>query len=654
MTLCPQDLFRAGLPAFDPAMHASSRPLPLPEFLRNAKVGPDGNPFLETIRRPIFNAWSVDTLYRHPSQYKLVAYPNMLFEDTRPNGCGPLSLEHLVRRQIVQRHLQEITETVLRGIEWFGRGKKLWEDVLASGEDSWRIFSRFCTIYGHEPDFVPMLERWDAESLPRPSGGSKDIKNRSAIDSTRVIENNDFRYRIQLIKDPLPPWSTSIPLLTAPVPMLNNNDFSWLVCLELTSDSFGGETWTPDDLQYSLGELPNLAVLSVHGTPFLHEPYRIVKDGYLAEWARHARQGKKWGALRILVLEEKVDNLLDSYRPHPRHHLDLRKNPPPPPPPPKRGLFEMLDDFPKLSVVSFHFPPPPAGWGKRTPIEARDGRRFEHAYCIYPLYDFTKSHQLATEGAKQNWFDERIIDYQGTLKDRPKEIKELVKRAGLADMRSLARAGSMLVQVESREKLQTIGAREDWVETGSLDLDITATEGEKGRFRKSTKIPSRQPELPDSRLPPPPIMVNVMFERDPVLIQEIPSFIISKLHRPSHPLQLSGDYEHRRILFEKKRDVAVTTLPSPTLSAPEAGRKRKGSSRLTLTPTTETGTDDSCDEWENIQDWEQELPPGSEGVCGYGRKVSRGTGIPGYKKQRMSVKEAVVKPMEELLAEFMY
>lgn len=560
-----------------------------------------------------------------------------------------------MRRQIVQRHLHEITETVLLGIEWFGRGKKLWGDVLASGEDSWRIFSRFCTTYGHEPDFLPMLERSHTESPPRSLSfeQQKDMKNRRAMDSTRVIEKIDFRYRIQLIKDPLPPWSSSIPLLTAPAPMLNKGDFSWLVCLELTCDSFNGETWTLDDLQYSLGELPNLSVLSIHGTPFLDKPYRIVKDGYLAEWARHARQGKKWGALRVLVLEEKVDNLLDCYRPHPRHHLDLRKNPPPPPPPPKRGLFDMLDDFPKLSVVSFHFPPPPAGWGKRAPIEARDGRKFEHAYCIYPLYDFTKSHQLATEGAKRNWFDERIIDYQGSLKDRPKEIKELVKRAGLTDIRSLAKAGSMLVQVELGERLKAVESREEWVDTGSLDLNITATEGEEGKLKNDT---NRQPEPTYSGFPPPPpIMVHVMFERNPVLIQEIPSFTTSKSQRPSHPLQQCGDNEHRRILFEKKRDIVVAALPPPTLSTPETGRKRKGSSNsVTPTPTEDTGADDSCEEWESLHDWEQELPAGSEGICGRDRKVSRGTGLLGYKKQRMTVKEAVVRPMGELLSEFMY
>ena len=325
MTLCPQDLFRAGPPLFTTDMLTANHSLSVPEFLRRSTLGPDGNPFLETIRRPIFNAWSVDTYHRHSSQYQLVSSPKFLHENTRHEGCGALSLENLVRRQIIKNHLSELDEKMLRALEWYGRGKKLWEDVLASGGDSWRIFIRFCATYGHEKDFVAMLEDGGA-GLTAQEGHAQvgRVSNGKTAKNATSVTNNNFRYRTQLIKDPFPPWESSIPLLTAPTPKLNCGNFSWLVCLELTTQSFN-ETWAPTDLQYSLGTLPNLAVLSIHGPLFQRSPYRIVEDGYLPEWARQARQGQKWGSLRILVIEERLDGLLQPYRAHPRHHTDYKK-----------------------------------------------------------------------------------------------------------------------------------------------------------------------------------------------------------------------------------------------------------------------------------------------------------------------------------------
>ncbi|KAF8423795.1 hypothetical protein EV426DRAFT_601212 [Tirmania nivea] len=566
------DLFRAGPPIFTTNMLTASRSLSVPEFLRRSTLGPDGNPFLETIRRPIFNAWSVDTYHRHASQYQLVSSPKFLHENTRQDGCGALSLENLVRRQIVRHHLSEIDEKMLRALEWYGRGKKLWEDVLASGEDSWRVFMRFCAVYGNEKDFVAMLEDGGAGLTAREGHAQAGkVLNGKTIRKTTSATNNDFRYRTQLIKDPLPPWASSIPLLTAPTPKLNGGDFSWLVCLELTTQSFN-ETWAPIDLQYSLGTLPNLAVLSIHGASFQRSPYRIVEDGYLSEWARHARQGQKWGSLRILVIEERLDGLLQVYRAPPRHHTDYKKVPPPPPPPRKRGLFEELDSFPKLSVVSFHFPPPPLGWGMKASEEYTEEKMYRRPDCVYPLYNFAKAGEMFEEGARRGWLSERVRDFEGTLKERSREVKELVRRAGLTDVRSLAKAGSMLVHIEAKEREKLTERDGDLGIEGGL-ARLLKKEKRQNQKKKEKPKPASAPILENVV---PPVMVNVVFETNhtPNILPPLRNQAkANTIHNGQRSPTDQENFQERRIIFEKKRPVELP--PSPPAPSPGEGKKRK-------------------------------------------------------------------------------
>ena len=540
-----------------------------------------------------------------------------------------------MRRQIVRYHLTEVDEKMLRALEWYGRGKKLWEDVLASGGDCWKVFIRFCAVYGHERDFVAMLEDGGAGLTTREGHEQVGtVFNGKTTKETTSVMNTNFRYRTQMIKNPLPPWMSSIPLLTAPTPKLNGGEFSWLVCLELTTQSFN-ETWAPIDLQHSLGTLPNLAVLSIHGSSFQRSPYRIVEDGYLLEWARHARQGQKWGSLRILVIEERLDGLLQGYRAHPRHHTDYKKVPPPPPPPPKRGLFEELDSFPKLSVVSFHFPAPPRGWETRLSETCTEERMFRRADCVYPLYDHAKAREMFEEGTRRGWFSERVKDFEGTLKERPREVKELVRRAGLTDVRSLAQAASILVQVEAKERMKLVKEREG-------DLGI---EGGLAKLLKKEKTQNQNDERggskPASTIMPeyvaPPVMVNVIFETNhapdvlpPLRNQTKVDTVRNGQRSPTD----QENFQERRITFEKKRLVELP--PLPPAPSPIRGKKRKSGGGVGVGGEGGVGRGKTSWSLDGAGDWDVagEATWDVQGDAGNGSRSWGGGGGAGNKKVR--------------------
>ena len=550
-----------------------------------------------------------------------------------------------MRRQIVKHHLSEIDEKMLGALEWYGRGKKLWEDVLASGEDSWKIFMRFCAVYGHEKDFVAMLEDGGAGLAARDGHEQVGkVSNGNTTRKTTSVTNNNFRYRTQLIKDPLPPWASSIPLLTAPTPKLNGGDFSWLVCLELTTQSFNdSESWAPTDLQYSLGILPNLAVLSIHGSSFQRPPYRIVQDGYLSEWARQARHGEKWKSLRILTIEESLDGLLQVYRPHPRHHTDYKKVPPPPTPPPKRKLFEELDSFPKLSVVSFHFPPPPQGWGMRVGEECSEERIPRRADSVYPLYEFTKAREMFEEGTSRGWFSERVKDYEGTLKERPREVKELVRRAGLTGVRSLAQAGSMLMQVEAKERERLVRERE-----GDLGIEgglakLLKKENAQNQNVKKNKSKTAHEAVPGNAASP--VMVNVIFETNhtpnilpPLRNQAKTNTIRNGQRSPTD----QENFQERRIMFEKKRPVE---LPPLLPASPPSGGKKRKSADGGGGGASEVGWGgmnwghDGAGDWD-IAAWDVQVDAGDGGEGG------------GAGNKKMKREEELARGVAELLAEY--
>ncbi|KAF8475956.1 hypothetical protein BDZ91DRAFT_788609 [Kalaharituber pfeilii] len=639
----------------------------LSQFIHKSKLDPDGSVYIETtfMGSFLFKAWSIDCTTRHISHYKTIPHPNMLHEDSRSNGVGALSLEKLIRRQIVQHHLQDLTMEIIGKLEWYGRGKKLWDDTLSCGMDSFRVFSIFCSAYGHEPDFVPMLERdpqgtWSSgsrSSLPFYASQIQSNEETWAAfvpapnfygnqyvtfavpehDVTRskyksiITRACTFRYRIQLIKNPLPPWHNMLPLLTAPTPKANNYDFSWLVCLEITTQPFDGKTWGKGDLSRSFGELPNLAVLSIHGPAFYKEGFRIVRDGHLGDWARSARVGNRWGSLRILVLEEKLDGLIECYMPRPKHHTYFRLYPKAPSPPPKRTIFEDLDSFPMLSVVAFHFIPPPLGWTEHD-MRFSPEREDLNSYSSYPWWHPSKKSRLVQEGAKLGWFAERATDITGTLKGRPTEVRFKVKEAEMEGMRQLAEACSVLVQVERREREEIIREKEDTVNgtSGSrVELEErlkkckwakehTGEESESEDVKVGRTISSNKEE---EKLPLPPVMVNVVFESTKTPDSNATS-ASSRSEWPSRPVgsesQLDAqgseetqphwrleasfaggdevkdlrdnawrEVQPRKIIFEKKREVRIAMQHSEKEEVLEedvgieagvgaAGRKRKG------------------------------------------------------------------------------
>ena len=161
-------------------MLASSRPLSMTEFISRSTMDPDGNRFLQSvhrypnIHRSLYTAWSLDVTHRHPTHYRTVPTKNQLFEDTKVGGRGALSLENLIRRQIVSRYLNDLSEDILEDVEWYRLAKKVWEDILRAGEDSFKVFSRFCTVYGHEPDFIAMLELSPSSSGMKPEAVGAD------------------------------------------------------------------------------------------------------------------------------------------------------------------------------------------------------------------------------------------------------------------------------------------------------------------------------------------------------------------------------------------------------------------------------------------------------------------------------------------------
>lgn len=300
---------------------------------------------------------------------------------------------------------------------------------------------------------------------------------------------------------------------------------------------------------------------------------------------------------------------MSTYRPHPRHHSEFSKNPPPPPPPPKRGLFEELDSFPKLSVVSFHLPPPPVGWGDRECMEDPSTKGTYLARCVYPLFNYERTRELFAEADRRGWYSERVKDFHGTLKDRPREVKELMRKGGLSDVKSLAQAAAMLVECEGKEKKRLERERRDaeiarqqpiWIDdeepVGKLHkkkqgktkgepiwIDVEEPVGKshkkgqgkaKGDYgKRDVKSKSSVPKqpTPTSNVIP-PIMVNVIFDTNSPP---------DSLHPSNQLLGFAGlapkyntnyrsgresptdqeNFHERRIMFEKKRVVELSPLP---------------------------------------------------------------------------------------------
>ncbi|KAI5790689.1 hypothetical protein DFH27DRAFT_203770 [Peziza echinospora] len=454
----------------------------LTSFLLRSKLDANGNAYVETtnFRKPIFNAWSVDTTVRPSTQYKTVPYPTLLFEDTKEDGgYGALSLEHLVRRQIVKHHVGELDEKLLKSLRWFSCGKKVWEDVMKVGEDSFRVFARFCGRFGHELDFVAMLEREGegfagngvASKVGCLSGFLGEAELRMVMMERRAEEGvpmsdffhnnssssspegftplplpipqqhdtNSFRYRIQLIKAPFPPWAHMIPLLTSPTPKLNNNEFSWLVCLELTQNFDYEEAWSRDDLIHTIGTLPNLAALTLKGRWFEEAGNRIVGDGILTQWARQARMGERWAGLRVLAVHESWSSIIGSGNGGPGK---------------RKSLFDELDSFPRLEVFAIH-PEREGSWDDA----GVDGRMARNRVGKTTSTAYTPTIDLVGDGKKAGWLASRRDDVRGTLKGRPEIIPKLVRDATVTGVRDLARAASLLVEVERREQREPSSTR---------------------------------------------------------------------------------------------------------------------------------------------------------------------------------------------------
>ena len=311
------------------------------------------------------------------------------------------------------------------------------------------------------------------------------------------------------------------------------------------------------------------------------------------------------------MLEERLDGILDLYKPHPRHHLNLTRNPPIPPLPPKRTFFEELDSFPLLSIVALHFPPPPAGYGIHSSFVTTDGTRVPFAHATYPLYSSHRTRELFNDADNHDWFQDRVNDFNGTLKDRPAIIKHLVKSAGVGGMRDLAKACSELVQLENREKEVLKKMNDSGVAIPPEHQGIwrkkpmctcfrnlascirhphgaAAPSGRRGKTITTNTAFNWCNDLAKDAQPP-PIMVNVVFE-PPKDVNEssvddgTKHAFLSSYHDNRRVYLSDSESEERRLIFEKKRVVLLTppsdtsspaqddTPPDPPLNL----RKRKG------------------------------------------------------------------------------
>ena len=280
----------------------------------------------------------------------------------------------------------------------------------------------------------------------------------------------------------------------------------------------------------------------------------------------------------------------------------------------------------------------------RVSEECSEENIFRHADCVYPLYDLTKAKEMFEEGTSRGWFSERVKDFEGTLKERPREVKELVRRAGLTDVRSLAQAGSMLVQAEAKERERLVREQE-----GDLDIEgglakLLKKNGKKHRPRPApTAVPGNTA---------PPVMVNVIFETNhpqdvlPPLRSQAKTNMNTTRNGQRSPTD-QENFQERRIMFEKKRLVKLP--PLPPAPSPSGGTKRKsgggGDRDASVVSWGEMNWGlDGAGDWDIDSEAAWDVP-GDAGDGG-------GSGEVGNKK--MKTGDELARGVAELLAEFMY
>lgn len=141
-------------------------------FIRNSQRDENGNRFMETIvTMPSGTDWTRINRRRPTLQPRP---PEIIDGDGRRTGAPSL---HVLARRTLNKHIEEFTIEILRGIPWVIM-KPVWEDTLNtwgslsyltcyelltdfllsfhSSRDSFLVWSRFASIYGVIPS-IPLI-----------------------------------------------------------------------------------------------------------------------------------------------------------------------------------------------------------------------------------------------------------------------------------------------------------------------------------------------------------------------------------------------------------------------------------------------------------------------------------------------------------------
>ncbi|KAG0128455.1 hypothetical protein HOY82DRAFT_580099 [Tuber indicum] len=225
-------------------------------FIRNSQRDENGNRFVEAIvTMPPSNDWTRINRRRKTLQPRP---PEIVDGDSRTTGAPSL---HVLARRTLNKHIEEFTAEILRGIPWVIM-KPIWEDALNTSRDSFLVWSRFASVYGDEPDFV-------CHSRAQSSGP--------------VME----RLRIEKLA-----YTVSLGSLIGPI---SNNQGMWIVYLNLLYN----KGYTREEL-LCIPEIPNLVVLNF---PFASNgQVSTLDDGVIRSWSRSSSRDGKLSRLKVLIL----------------------------------------------------------------------------------------------------------------------------------------------------------------------------------------------------------------------------------------------------------------------------------------------------------------------------------------------------------------
>ncbi|PWW74939.1 hypothetical protein C7212DRAFT_207225 [Tuber magnatum] len=225
-------------------------------FIKNSQRDENGNRFIEAIvTMPPGTDWTRINRRRPTLQPRP---PEITDRDGRTTGAPSL---HVLARRTLNKHIEEFTVEMLRGIPWVIM-KPVWEDTLNTSRDSFLVWSRFAAVYGDEPSFVC----------------------HSKAQSTGPIME---RLRIEKLA-----YTISLGSLIGPI---SNNQGMWIVYLNLLYN----RGYTRDEL-LCIPEIPNLVVLNFPFTSNGH--VSALDDGVIRSWSRSSSRDGKLSKLKVLIL----------------------------------------------------------------------------------------------------------------------------------------------------------------------------------------------------------------------------------------------------------------------------------------------------------------------------------------------------------------